>query len=216
MTINHRVDFLCVFLCLFAANLFAGGPASDDQLIFNIQRYGNTPEKRELKALSRDKLIARGPDGLRVLMKKVHLENVAITVEAEGMVRTMDTQEVAAVLVEFLDDEHPRTRKLAAYWLGFHETPEYAERVLPLLKDDEAAGAAIRTLGKWRMREAIPQIVPFLSNEKEIRRIAAANALRDIGDPSVVPDLMPLLNDRYFTVRETAARALSKLQKPQT
>ena len=215
MTISHRFLLVCAFVCPFAGNLFAGGPVSDDQLIFNLQRYGNTPEKREVKAKARDELLARGPDALRVLMKRVHLENVAITVEAEGMVRTMDTQKVAAVLAEFLDDEHPRTRKLAAYWLGFHETPEYADRLLPLLKDDEAAGAAIRTLGKWRVRKAIPQIVPFLSHEKETRRIVAANALRDIGDPSVVPDLTPLLNDRYFTVREVAARALSKLQSPQ-
>jgi HEAT repeat protein len=201
--------------CLFAANLFAAEPASCDESIFDIQRYGNTPEKREAKAKARDELLARGPDSLREMMKRVHIENVAITVVAEEMVRTMDTQKVAAVLVEFLGDEHPRTRKLAAYWLGFHETPEFADRVLPLLKDDEAAGAAIRTLGKWRAREALPQIVPFLSHEKEIRRIVAANALRDIGDPSVVPDLAPLLNDRCFTVREVASRALSKLRETQ-
>jgi hypothetical protein len=202
-------------LCLFAANAFADGSASDEQLIFNIQRYGNTPEKRAAKAISRDELFARGADGLRLMMRNVHLENVMISVIAEEMVRTMDTRKVAAVLAEFLDDEHPRTRKLAAYWLGFHETPEYADRVLPLLKDDEAAGAAIRTLGKWRVREAISLIVPFLSHEKETRRIVAANALRDIGDPAAVPDLIPLLNDRYFTVREVAARALSKLRKTQ-
>lgn len=207
--------FLCAFLCLFAANAFAGGPASNDQLIFNLQRYGNTAEKREEKAKAREELFARGPGGLRVLMKNVHLENVMIAVVAEEMVRAMDTQKVAAVLADFLDDEHPRTRKLAVYWLGFHETPEYAARVLPLLKDDETAGAAIRTLGKWRVREAIPQIVPFLSHEKEIRRIAAANALRDIGDPACAPDLVPLLDDRFFTVREVAARAQSKLRNPQ-
>lgn len=213
MTISHRFLLVSVFLCLFAGDLFAGGSAPDDELIFNIQRYGNTPEKREAKARSRDTLFARGPDGLRLMMQNVHLENIAFTVVAEDMVRTMDTQKVAAVLVEFLDDEHPRTRKLAAYWLGFHDTPEYANRILPLLKDDEAAGAAIRTLGKWRVREAVPQIVPFLSHEKEVRRIAAANALRDIGDPASIPALEPLLNDRYFTVRKVAERALEKLRK---
>lgn len=212
MTISHNFISSCAFLCLFAANALAGGPASDDELIFDIQRYGNTPEKREAKARAREELFARGPDGLRVVMTYVHLENVAIGVTAENMVREMDTQKVAAVLSEFLNDGHPKTRKLAAYWLGFHMTPDYAERVLPLLKDDEAAGAAIRTLGKWRVREAIPEIVLSLKHEKEARRIAAANALRDIGDPSVVPELEPLLTDRVFTVREVAARALSKLR----
>ena len=214
MTISLRIFPVCAFLCLFAANLFAGGPASDDQLIFNIQRYGNTPEKREAKAISREKLFARGAEGLRLMMQKVHLENVMIAVIAEEMVRSMDAQKVAAVLAEFLDDEHPRTRKLAAYWLGFHETPEYTAQVVPLLADDETAGAAIRTLGKWRVREAIPKIVPFLSHEKEIRRVVAANALRDIGDPASEVYLVPLLNDRFFTVREVAARALSKLRNP--
>ena len=107
--------FLCAFLSLVAANAFAGGPADDEQLIFDLQRYGNTPEKREAKARARDQLTARGAEGLRRLMTKVHLENVAIAVEAENMVRTMNTQEVAAVLVDFLGDDHPRTRKLAAY-----------------------------------------------------------------------------------------------------
>lgn len=213
MTISRKYLLLCASLCILPGALIAGSPPSDDELIFDIQRYGNTPEKRESKARAREELFARGPDGLRVVMTYVHLENVAIGVTAENMVREMDTQKVAAVLAEFLNDGHPKTRKLAAYWLGFHMTPEYADRVLPLLKDDEAAGAAIRTLGKWRVKEAIPQIVPFLKHEKETRRIAAANALRDIGDPAVAPELEPLLNDRMFTVREVAARALRKLEK---
>jgi HEAT repeat protein len=216
MIISRKVYAVSASLCLFAANMGAvlePKSASYDELIFHVQRYGNTPEKREWKSQARAELFARGTDSLREMMRRVHFENVAITVLADEMVRAMDTQKVAAVLVEFLDDAHPRTRKLAAYWLGFHDTPEYADRVLPLLKDDEAAGAAIRTLGKWRVREAIPQIVPFLSHEKETRRIVAANALRDIGDPGSAPYLIPLLSDRVFTVREVAARALSKIRK---
>ena len=211
MTISHRFLLVSAWMCLSAGDLLAGGPAPDRDLIFHIQRYGNTPEKREAKARAHDELFARGPDGLRLMMQNVHLDNVMITVVAEEMVRAMDTQKVATVLCEFLEDRHPRTRKLAAYWLGFHETPEYADRLRPLLKDDEAAGAAIRTLGKWRVRASIPEIVPFLSHEKEVRRIAAANALRDIGDRSAIPELKPLLNDRYFTVREVARRALGVL-----
>ena len=216
MMISRKVFFVCASLCLFAADLVVAlepKSASYDELIFHVQRYGNTREKRELKAQARTELFARGTDSLREMMKRVHFENVAVAVVAEEMVRAMDTQKVAAVLVEFLDDEHPRTRKLAAYWLGFHETPEYADRVVPLLKDEEAAGAAIRTLGKWRVREAIPHIIPFLSHEKETRRIVAANALRDIGDAGSEPYLIPLLSDRVFTVREVAARALSKIRK---
>ncbi len=209
---TQRDAILCVCWSLLAANVFSGGPPSDDELIFSLQRYGNTPEKREAKARSREILVRRGPDALRLLMGRVHLENVMIAVEAENMVRTMDPRKVAAVLAEFLGDGHPQTRKLAAYWLGFHDTPEYAAGIYPLLEDDETAGAAIRTLGKWRDRDAIPKIVPFLSHEKEVRRIAAVNALRDIGDASAIPELEPLLDDRYFTVRKAAERALAQLR----
>ena len=69
----------------------------------------------------------------------------------------------------------------------------------------------MRTLGKWRVKKAAPEIIPFLRHPREVRRIAAVNALRDIGDASIVPELMPLLGDDMFTVREAAARALSTM-----
>jgi HEAT repeat protein len=100
---------------------------------------------------------------------------------------------------------------MAAFFLSLHDTPHYADRVTPLLSNDETAGAAMRALGKWHVKAAVTNIVPYLKNEKEGRRIAAVNALRDIGDPAAIPYLMPLLNDPIFTVREVAARALSTL-----
>lgn len=201
---------ICAFLCLFAAEfVFA---ASYEELIFDAQRYGNTPEKREAKRVAREELFARGPDALREVMQRVHLENVMIGVLAQEMVEQMDPEKTAPVLLEFVESTNARTRRVAVFFLGLHETPEHAERVLPLLDDEEAAGAAMRTLGKWKVEKAVPLIVPFLSSEREVRRIAAVNALRDIGDPSVIPQLQPLLNDEFFTVREVTKRALGVLK----
>jgi len=200
--------------CLLLANLSLA--ASYDELIFDAQRYGSTQEKRDAKKKAWDELMARGPDGLREVMKRIHLENVMVGVLAQNMILEMPASNTAPVLVEFLTDEHPQTRKLAAFFLGWHETPEYADKVLPLLKDDDAAGAAMRTLGKWKAKTAVPSIVPFLTHKREVRRIAAANALRDMGDPSVIPQLKPLLKDRYFTVREVAKRAIAVLSETQT
>ena len=45
----------------------------------------------------------------------------------------------------------------------------------------------------------------------ERRRILAANALRDIGDPRAVPYLIHVLEDPLFTVRYAVERALSEL-----
>lgn len=207
----------CALLCLFAANtLLAQGvfdpkTATYEELIFRAQRYGSTAEKRAEKKQAWDELFARGAGSLREVMKYIHLENVGVGVLAQNMIDQMDPEDTAPVLFESLKSENPRTRKMAAYFLGFHYTPQYADDLLPLLDDEEAAGAAIRTLGKWRARSAIPGIARFLSSPKEIRRIAAANALRDIGDPSAAAYLEPLLRDRYFTVRRVAERALAVL-----
>ena len=201
---------ICAFLCLFSAEFaFA---ASYEELIFDAQRYGNTPEKREAKRVAREELFARGPDALREVMQRVHLENVMIGVLAQEMVEQMDPEKTAPVLLEFVESTNARTRRVAVFFLGLHETPEHAERVLPLLDDEEAAGAAMRTLGKWKVEKAVPLIVPFLSSEREVRRIAAVNALRDIGDPSVIPQLQPLLTDEFFSVREVTRRALNALE----
>jgi HEAT repeat protein len=201
---------LCAFLCLFAATM--GWSVSYDALIFDAQRYGNTPEKREAKRIAREELFARGPDALREVMQRVHYENVMMGVLAQEMVEQMEPAEAAPVLAEFLDSPHARTRRIAVFFMGFHNTPEYASRIMPLLDDEEVAGAALRTLGKWKAKEAVPLIVPFLANEREVRRIAAVNALRDIGDPTVVPLLKPLLEDSFFTVREATKRALGVLR----
>ena len=187
---NRGVVF-CAFLCLFAAQMSLA--VSYDELIFDAQRYGSTEEKRAAKKKAWDELMSRGPEALGEVMKRAHIENVMIGVLAQNMIEQMKPEETAPVLVKSLSSEHARTRKLAAFFLGFHETPQYADEVLPLLKDEEAAGAAMRTLGKWRVKKAAPEIIPFLRHPREVRRIAAVNALRDIGDASIVPELMPLL-----------------------
>jgi HEAT repeat protein len=214
--------FSCVFLCFVAVIPFPsrGGDCFDpktvssDELVFHAQRFANTPEKRRCKDEAVSIIRAGGPDSLRRLMNNIHMENIGIGVLTEEMVEKLPPAETAAVLADYLGSQRAKTRKMAVYFLGFHETPAYADRLLPLLNDEETCGAAIRTLGKWHVRAAVTNIVPFLSHEKETRRIVAANALRDIANPAVAPYLIPLLSDRFFTVRETAARALSTLGVP--
>ena len=186
----------------------------EDELIRDAVLYASTPAKQERQARARAELRALGGEGLRRLMEQVHTENVMVGVLALERVQDMPPAESAPVLAVFLSDPRPRTRKVAAYFLGFVEAPEYAEAVRALLKDDEAAGAAARTLGKWRVRAAVPEILPLLSSEREPRRVAAVNALRDIGDPAAVPELVRALDDPYFTVREAAERALASLGPP--
>jgi HEAT repeat protein len=185
-----------------------------DALFFHAQRYGTTPVKRANKRLARAELRARGAGSLDYLMQKIHVRNIWYAILADQLVRRMDDADCAPVLVRALGSEHERTRRFAGYFLGDCEAREDWWVLLPLLSEEKAAGPAIRTLGTWRVREAVPLIVPFLQSGKERRRITAANALGAIGDERAVAPLIAALGDPYFTVRRAAGKALVAIGRP--
>ncbi len=231
---------------------------SIEQVLVLAQHPGNRVNDQAIRTDAEQELAWRGPAALEGMMRYAHLENINIQLRTQGQVDSLSGAVAAPILARFLDDVHPRTRRLAAYYLGMYARPEAevgggggdsgrarasgpageAEdkearqgcrrptqdgrvsleaillRLRTLLDDDEAAGAAIRTLGKWRDRESVARIAGFLANVKETRRVAAANALRDIGDPAAVPALLSALRDPVFTVRLTAQRALIALGEP--
>ena len=212
--LRNRWLLECCLACLSVAAV--GGPvdtnalrsATVDELARQAQCYGSTEEKAQMKMAARLELFRRGPDALRAMMPMSKFDNVVIRGFLQEMSDHLSDEQAAPVLLEFLDHPDPKVRKFAAYLLGWHPAPGSADRLLPLLRDGEAAGAAIRTLGKWKVRSALPLLEPFLKHDKELWRIAAANALRDIGDPAAASYLIGALDDALFTVRETAARAL--------
>jgi HEAT repeat protein len=205
-------------LVLASALCRAGEPdfskASLEELFFHAQRYATTELKKKNKQRARETFFARKGEALDYLMSRIHTENMGYAILGEQLTRELKAEEAVPVLIRHVKSEHARTRKMAAFLLGFHEAPQEVERLLPLLDDEEAAGAAIRALGKWRVKDALPRIVPFLTHKDERRRVAAANALRDIGSPEAVPHLAGALQDRVFTVRRTAGRALAALGEP--
>jgi HEAT repeat protein len=134
---------------------------------------------------------------------------------ADNLVRETNPDMVASVLLDIVEttpDE--KIRKFALFLLGYHNTPEHINRIMPHLTNETTAGATIRTLGKWQATNAVPQIIPFLTSTNERKRILAVNALHDIGDTNAIPALTPLTNDTLFTVRENVDRALDKLNSP--
>lgn len=211
-----------------------------EQLLVLAQQPGNRAASQAIRSEAEQELRTRGATALEGLMRQAHLENLTIQLRTQEIVDALPIEESAPLLAGFLKDEHPRTRRLAAYYLGMHGRPvertvqepaapasagvDHAlpqgsvdailARLRPLLDDDEAAGAAIRTLGKWRDGVSRDRIEGFLKSEKEPRRAAAANALREIGDPLAVPALLAALRDPVFTVRMTAQRALIALGGP--
>jgi HEAT repeat protein len=169
----------------------------------------NEHKARSGRALAEIK--RRGPAGIRALMDQMHINNIYIRVHADNIIRRDKNPAFAPVLLPYLQSEHERTRKYAAYLLGYYELPEHRDQLLPLLEHEKTEGPAIRSLGKWKVSSAVPKILPYLKHEKEVLRILAANALRDIADPNTAEALIEALGDPVFTVRMTAARALTAL-----
>ena len=187
--------------------------AEFDDLLIAAQKSGDTEERRVRGAAAKAEMVRRGPETLRYLVTKVHYRNIQIRLLLNELREEFEDDVVLPVFLEGLNSEYDRTRRLCAFFLGKYEAPQHADRVLPLLDDPEVAGSAVRTLGKWKVQRAAPGILPFLNDPKERRRIVAVNALKEIGDHSVVANLMPSLDDDYFTVREVASEALASMGK---
>jgi len=182
-----------------------------EKLLLDATRYGSTPEKRERKAAAREALLKHMPDSLRVAMKYIHGDNVGVNVITMEWVESQPDEVVIPVMLEFLADPKPETRRLAIFFLGFKNGAVHAEKIMTHLNDEETRGAVLRTLGKWKIASARAEMEKALGDKKERIRIVAANALRDAGDPAAIPALLGALEDPVFTVRHAAARAIIKL-----
>ncbi len=195
-----------------AESKFDAAAASFEELVLHAQRYGTTREKRENRKLARDELFGRGADSLHYLMQHIHLENDSISILVGSIVRgkKIDTTTSADVLIDYLSSDEADSRRMAAYFLGFCEAPEDGDSaIMPLLDDPQVAGAALRTLGKWKASAAAGRAAGFLDHDNERRRVLAANALREMNAMQYAPALVATLNDAFFTVRKSAARALT-------
>ncbi len=75
--------------------------------------------------------------------------------------------------------------------------------------------AALRELKQYLYPDAIPLLVRLLEHRDSQTRRNAAGLLGQMGDPSVVPALMSVLDDRAYSVRESAKWSISVLQRHQ-
>lgn len=221
--------FACVLLTACTA-VTAGAleprTASLEVLTFHATRYATTPEKRANKEAAWAVLRERGTNALRFLVENAEVENVGLHVRAFEMVEQTPAEEAIPVLGGLLNSTSAVVRKMAAYFLGQYEreagdpwSAERAARLDPLgalLEDETTAGAATRTLGKWRAANYAPKVREQLTHSNELRRVVAVNALRDMGDLEAQDLLEDRLADPAFTVRKAAARALKKLAEDST
>lgn len=205
---NKRSFVLAALIVQSFLSAHAASSRPLEDLLHEAVRSSKTRERNEQKLAAKAELIERMPHSLRAAMEYAHGDNVMIQVLIMEWVTRLPSEMIVPTLLEFVDHERQETRRLAIFFLGFHQAPEYAEKIWPYLDDEKCRGAAIRTLGKWKVASARPVIEHWLSAGRERVRVVSANALRDIGDAAAIPALITALDDPVFTVRNTAARAV--------
>lgn len=184
-----------------------------DELFYDATRYANMPERMEAKQHAKEALSARMPEALHAAFEYADGDNVMLQVLLMEWVQGHEADVIVPALLAHLDDGNEHARRLALFFLGFHDAPEHADKIFPQLENEKTRGAALRTLGKWKISAARPAAERWLIEGKERQRVVAANALRDIGDPAAMPALVKALADPVFTVRHAAARAMLVLAK---
>ena len=119
----------CIIFFFLLGSALGAGPTSaetwsarsDFELVYLAQQYGVAGKAREDKMAAQEELRRRGASGLRAIMEFVHLENVMIKVFGQQLVQELPADVVIPVLLEYVESPHTKTRKMAAWYCGFHE-----------------------------------------------------------------------------------------------
>ena len=199
-------SFFLLLIPMASPPLVADSPHS--QLMHDAYSPAVLSAEKQRRSKARVRLNQMGVKRLEPLMDFIHTQNIAIRIDAYLLVRKKPHDGKIEILATYLEHPSARTRSYAAFFLSLMDAPELSDQVRPLLNDPDTAGSAARALGKWNDREAIPGILKLLKHREERRVIQAINALRDIGNPSTVTNLLPFIDHPQASVRYPAERAL--------
>ncbi len=72
---------------------------------------------------------------------------------------------------------------------------------------------AVESLGRTRSKEAVPSLLPLLSDTSDEVRLGALDALRRTGNEAVIEKVRPLLDDPIAAVRDRATRTIESLRR---
>lgn len=201
----------------------------------------DSPQKR-LEAVQRIRAL-KDPAAVDVLTEALADQEPAVRAEVVSALGDIEDRRVLKPLVSALRDHSDTVQELAAQSLKKRGDASVIEPLTALLLRGTPgaqyhAAQALRALG-WvprTMGEQIPfyiacgdlkrvtmfggaavtALTAVLKGDSYERRVAAANALADIGDAGVLKPLLGALKDPEGMVRSAAANGLARLADPQS
>ncbi|MEQ8978535.1 MAG: HEAT repeat domain-containing protein, partial [Deltaproteobacteria bacterium] len=172
-----------------------------------------------LKAITKDEAEETKSD---VFLMALHSPRPEVRAAGCKGCRRAPAEDLRARLLELITEEH-RDVHLAAIEAAdamFHQDVEPYRRAFASVFFELRVRAA-ELLGKRRDKRAVEPIKALLRIPKiafdrptDDLRARAARALADVGDPSVIPFYISLLDDEDGTVREMGARGLATACRP--
>ena len=140
--------------------------------------------------------------------------------ELLGVISNISSEAVIALLRDYLGELDADSKSLVIESIGYDGDEENKRLLLPLLNDANNTvranvAHAIYRFGDVRVIEIL---LKMLESQETEMQVSAIDVLAKIGTTQVVQPLVQIVSDQSFLeeVQYAAARALGKLQKPQS
>lgn len=139
-----------------------------------------------------------GPEVLATLVDALrdhHRDPALLNAALTALARTRD--DAAKLVMELLELPSPEVRTYAALALGLMGDPRAVPALMKRLADDDTNVRfhAIEALGRIRDGDAADALAAIAEERDFFLSFAALDALAEIGEPAVVPRIIPLLDD---------------------
>lgn len=135
--------------------------------------------------------------------------------QGRGMLRSEGVMKEVIHILKDTNEYDPKTRSYMALALSRFESPEAALALREVLRTDEDIDVRLHViwaLGLLKEKQAIDEILPYLSSREIELRKMAAYVLGSLGQADLsVPALKPLLDDNDRDVRWNSALSLARL-----
>jgi HEAT repeat protein len=194
----------------------------DPRVIPDLQVLLNSPSgamrSRAVQALGD----IGGETVVQLVKKALGDSDPGVVREAIRSAAKVGTAELVSPLLGLVDNADPKIRARAIRALGVYPQPELVPandaipRVLKRLeKDDlEVQLEAARVLGRMRVRRALTALTAAAGpSAPKPLRLAAVEALGQVGDPSVVKPLLAAFGEKERELRFAATRAIGHAGK---
>ncbi len=142
------------------------------------------------------------PSTTAMLLRTLREEHRNLSVlNSTLQVLALSNIDVVAPLIEFLQDPDEELRTYAALALGDRQDPRSVPALIVAVQSDPDINVryhAIEALGKLHPPEATEALLAIALSRDFFLGFPALDALRQIGDTSIAPRLVPLLADRLL------------------